>query len=79
MASKYKHTVSLFEHEQTNNNNLFRNEVDTKNSKHIYIYTHKYCILLLLFFKNVGNARLEENDKQPISPKTTASQYQPIE
>ena len=36
-------------------------------------------VLLLLLFKKVGNARLGVGDQHPISPKTTAPQYQPIE
>ena len=36
-----------------------------------------HCTLLLL--KEVGSARLRENDIRPISPKTPAAQYQPID
>ena len=36
-------------------------------------------LLLLLLFKKAGSARLRENDVHPISPKTPAPQYQPIE
>ena len=35
-------------------------------------------LLLLLFIKKVGSARLN-NDVHPISPKTPAPQYQPID
>ena len=34
---------------------------------------------LLLLLKNVGSARLGESDTHPISPKTPAPQYQPID
>ena len=33
----------------------------------------------LLLLKNIGSARLRESDIRPISPKTPAPQYQPIE
>ena len=36
-------------------------------------------LLLLLLFKKVGGARLGESDIHPISPKTPAPQYQPID
>ena len=36
-------------------------------------------LLLLLLFKKIGTARLRENDVHPISPKTPAPQYQPID
>ena len=36
-------------------------------------------ILLLLLLKKIGNARLGEGDCHPISPKTPAPHYQPIE
>ena len=36
-------------------------------------------ILLLLLLKKIGNARPGEGDCHPISPKTPAPQYQPIE
>ena len=35
-------------------------------------------VLLLLLLKKVGSARLRESDVHPISPKTPAPQYQPI-
>ena len=35
--------------------------------------------LLLLLLKKIGNARLGEGDCHPISPKTPAPHYQPIE
>ena len=34
--------------------------------------------LLLLLLKKVDSARLRDSDMHPISPKTPASQYQPI-
>ena len=34
---------------------------------------------ILLLLKKVGSARLRENDIHPISPKTSAPQYQPID
>ena len=36
-------------------------------------------LLLLLLLKKVGSARLRESDVHPISPKTPAPQYQPID
>ena len=36
------------------------------------------AILLLLLLKKIGSARLRESDVHPISPKTSAPQYQPI-
>ena len=36
-------------------------------------------LLSLLLFKKVGSARLRESDVHPISPKTPAPQYQPID
>ena len=38
-----------------------------------------YDILLLLLLNVVGSARLGESDVRPISPKTPAPQYQPID
>ena len=35
--------------------------------------------LLLLLLKKIGNARPREGDCHPISPKTPAPHYQPIE
>ena len=35
--------------------------------------------MLLLSLKKVGSARLRESDVHPISPKTPALQYQPID
>ena len=35
--------------------------------------------LLLILLKKIGNARLGEKDLHPISPKTPAPHYQPIE
>ena len=36
-------------------------------------------LLLLLLLKKIGNARPGEGDCHPMSPKTPAPQYQPIE
>ena len=44
---------------------------------HIYYYTESHGILLLL--KKAMSARLRESDIHPISPKTPAPQYQPID
>ena len=38
-----------------------------------------YSVLLLLLLKKVGSARPSESDIHPISPKTPAPQYQPID
>ena len=40
---------------------------------------HLQSPLLLLLLKKIGNARLGEGDCHPISPKTPAPHYQPIE
>ena len=45
----------------------------------VLVYLTHFLLLLLLFFKNVGSARLRESDIHPISPKTTTPQYQPID
>ena len=36
-------------------------------------------LLLLLLLKMAGSARLRASDIHPISPRTTAPQYQPID
>ena len=42
--------------------------------------THTQLLLLLLILlKKVGSARLRESGIHPISPKTPAPQYQPID
>ena len=38
-----------------------------------------WLLLLLLLLKKVGSARLRESGIHPISPKTPAPQYQPID
>ena len=40
---------------------------------------HYKLLLLLLLLQKIGNARPGEGDCHPISPKTPAPQYQPIE
>ena len=40
---------------------------------------HRPLLLLLLLLKKVSSARLAESDMHPISPKTSAPQYQPID
>ena len=46
----------------------------------IPINCKSHGILLLLFLlKTIGSARLRESDIHPISPKTPAPQYQPID
>ena len=42
-------------------------------------YIAEKGLLLLLLLKKIGNARLGEGDCHPISPKTPAPHYQPIE
>ena len=42
-------------------------------------FTLLLLLLLLLLLKEVGSARLGESDICPISPKTPAPQYQPID
>ena len=53
-----------------NNNNKF-----TLNA----VPTGDMLLLLLLLFKKVGSARLRESGIHPISPKTPAPKYQPID
>ena len=48
-------------------------------SMHIKSYYSYLIILLLLLLKTVGSARLRESDVHPISPKTPAPHYQPID
>ena len=55
-------------------------------AKHVHGWIILQCpmfcpslLLLLLLFKKVGSARLRESDIHPISPKTLAPQYQPID
>ena len=43
------------------------------------ITIHSHSELLLLLINKVGNARLRESGIHPISPKTPAPQYQPID
>ena len=38
-----------------------------------------YIIFIIIIIKKVGSARLIESDIHPISPKTWAPQYQPID
>ena len=51
--------------------------------KSLVIPLLEYCCQLwnplLLLLKKVGSARLRESDVHPISPKTPAHQYQPID
>ena len=44
---------------------------------HAFAFTQ--LLLLLLLLKEVSTARLRESDIHPISPKTPAPQYQPID
>ena len=65
--------------------NIFNNydARDTREKLHEGEYYPKdHCYenyLLLLLLKEVGSARLRESDQHPISPKTPAPQYQPID
>ena len=45
----------------------------------IKIKDAELLLLLLLLLKKVGTARLRESGIHPISPKTPAQQYQPID
>ena len=46
----------------------------------VHLDLNRYSLLLLLLLsKKVGSARLRESDMHPISPKTPAPQYQPID
>ena len=44
-----------------------------------FLITEQNWFLLLLLLKKIGNARPGEGDCHPISPKTPAPHYQPIE
>ena len=46
---------------------------------HVILNGEPLLLLLLLLLKKIGNARLGEGDCHPISPKTPAPHYQPIE
>ena len=41
--------------------------------------SRKLLLILLLLLKKIGNARPGEGDWHPVSPKTPAPHYQPIE
>ena len=43
------------------------------------LFRSRFILLLLLLLKKVGSARLRESGTHPISPKTPAPQYQPID
>ena len=47
--------------------------MDVKNCIRVII-----LLLLLLLLERIGNARPEEGDRHPVSPKTPAPHYQPI-
>ena len=51
----------------------------SKFCKYSIIFQTSDPLLLLLLLKKIGNARLGEGDCHPISPKTPAPHYQPIE
>ena len=38
-----------------------------------------FTIIIIINIKKIGSARLRESDIHPISPKTPAPQYQPID
>ena len=42
-------------------------------------YIHRFLFILLLLLKEAGSARIRESDVRPISPKTIAPQYQPLD
>ena len=52
---------------------------DTKGRAKFPAKLQLLLLLLLLLLKKVGNARLGEGDIHPISPKTPAPRYQPID
>ena len=58
---------------------ILKNRVNDASSRHIPRKRITINDLLLLLLKNVGSARLRESGVHPISPKTTAPQYQPID
>ena len=49
------------------------------NHKLIFRKFEKEIKVLLLLLKKIGNARPGEGDCHPVSPKTPAPHYQPIE
>ena len=53
---------------------LLENQKSSEYDENFREFTH-----LLLLLKKVGSARLGESDIHPISPKTPAPQYQPID
>ena len=62
------------------NQHLQQNDNETSNKKwRMFKSFVSWTILVLLLLKEVGSARLRESDVHPISPKTTAPQYQPID
>ena len=48
-------------------------------TEHICFLLLFLLLLLLLLLREIGNARLGVSDLHPISPKTPAPHYQPIE
>ena len=54
---------------------IFSSEIQRNNC----FLTKLSLLLLLLLLKEVGSVRLRESDIHPLSPKTPAPQYQPIE
>ena len=53
---------------------LFDKVLDLMGQHSLYV-----LLLLLLLLKKIGNAKQGEGDWEPISPKTPAPHYQPIE
>ena len=45
----------------------------------VFTIQFNFYIISILLLKKVGSARLRESDIHPISPKTPAQQYQPID
>ena len=91
-AKRYSSTVSTCSNTRNTLCSIIpANSLSNPNSyKHLFIPHSCPCVhaslyfsinpfLFLLLLKEVGSARLRESDLHPISPKTPAPQYQPID
>ena len=54
-------------------------DVDPEENYYNNLFPYAARLLLLSLLKKIGNARPGEGDWHPISPKTPAPHYQPIE
>ena len=51
----------------------------SKSLWHAVFFNIYLWVIIIIFIKKIGSARLGESDINPISPKTPAPQYQPID